>query len=323
MSETAESFEFTVDDADEGKRFDVFVSEQFEDRSRSQLKKLIDEGSATVNGGQAKSSYKLRAGERIQIEFTTEDDDRFTPEDIPLNIVFEDEYLAVINKPAGMVVHPGAGVSNGTLANAVAFHFGIAAESTDESKKNRVGIVHRLDKETSGLIVVAKNEITQDRLSEQFASRKVSKSYVALVHGFVRRLNGKIDVPIARDRKNRVKMAVDKNGRNALTFYKVRQRFERFTLLDLDIRTGRTHQIRVHTAHIKHPVVGDTVYNEGRDNTIPDAQLKKAVRELDRFFLHSEKLEITHPVSKERMSFEAPLPDELISIITMIREREH
>lgn len=320
MAENPERFEFAVGESAEGTRFDVFLSEQFEDRSRSGLKKLIDEGLATVNGSQVKSSYKLRSGEKVSVELSDPDDDRFEPEDIPLEIVFEDEYLAVINKPAGMVVHPGAGVSSGTLANAIAFHFGLAGDREGEAGK-RVGIVHRLDRETSGLIVVAKNSITQDRLSEQFASRKVSKSYVALVHGFVRRLNGKIDAPIARDRKNRVKMAVDKNGRNALTFYKVRQRFERFTLLDLDIRTGRTHQIRVHTAHIKHPVVGDTVYNEGRDNTIPDPQVKKAIREMDRFFLHSEKLEITHPVSKERMSFRAPLPGELVSILTMVQEK--
>jgi len=312
------TFEFAVSEEEAGKRFDVFLSEQFEDRSRSALKKLIDEAFALVNGGQARSSFKLRTGDKVTIAFPAESDDRFTPEDIPLNIVFEDDYLAVIDKPPGMVVHPGAGISSGTLANAVAFHFGLDTTDAGDDRAGRVGIVHRLDKETSGLIVVAKNSVTQDRLSEQFASRKVSKSYVALVHGYVRRLTGKIDDPIARDRKNRVKMAVDKDGRNALTLYKVRQRFERFTLVDADIRTGRTHQIRVHMAHIKHPIVGDTVYNEGRDNTIPDAQVKKAVREMDRFFLHSEKLEFTHPVSKEKMSFEAPLPQELKDLLAMI-----
>lgn len=321
MSDTQEKFEFRIACDDAGKRFDVYLSERFEDRSRSSLKKLIDEAGAVVDGGQVKSSHKLREGETVSVEFSAESDDRFAPEDIPLDIVFEDEYLAVIDKPAGMVVHPGAGISSGTLANAVAFHFGLDTSDAEGDRAGRVGIVHRLDKETSGLIVVAKNSITQDRLSEQFASRKVSKSYVALVHGYVRRLNGKIDAPIARDRKNRVKMAVDKNGRNALTFYSVRQRFERFTLIDADIRTGRTHQIRVHFAHIKHPIVGDSVYNEGRDNTIPDPQVKKAVREMDRFFLHSEKLEITHPVSKERMSFEAPLPNELVSILTLVQEK--
>lgn len=320
MTEDNETFRATVAEEDSGKRFDLFLSEQIEDRSRSSLKKLIDEGSAVVDGGQVKSSHKLKAGEIVTVEFTESDDDRFLPEDIPLNIVYEDEYLAVIDKPAGMVVHPGAGINSGTLANAVAFHFGLKPDSEQGEAAMRVGIVHRLDKETSGLIVVAKNRITQDRLSEQFASRKVSKSYIALVHGFVRRLNGKIDAPIARDRKNRVKMAVDKNGRNALTFYKVRQRFERFTLVDADIRTGRTHQIRVHFSHIKHPIVGDSVYNEGRDNTIPDAGLKKAVRGLDRFFLHSEKLGFSHPVTKEALSFESPLPQDLKDLLAMIAE---
>jgi 23S rRNA pseudouridine1911/1915/1917 synthase len=321
LSDNNQTLEFLIPADDAGKRLDVFLSEQVEDRSRSSLKKLIDEGAALVDGAQAKSSYKLREKEKVTVELSESADDRFEPENIPLEIVFEDEYLAVIDKPAGMVVHPGAGVSSGTLANAVAYHFDLATPMPGSGREKRVGIVHRLDKETSGLIVIAKNEITQDRLSEQFASRKVSKSYIALAHGFVRRLNGKIDAPIARDRKNRVKMAVDKNGRNALTFYTVTQRFERFTLLDVDIRTGRTHQIRVHLSHIKHPVVGDTVYNEGRDNQIPDAVIKKKIRDMDRFFLHSAKLTITHPVSKESLSFESPLPEELKDLLSEISKR--
>lgn len=318
MTESTPTTDFVITDGDAGMRLDVFLSENIGDRSRSSLKKLIDDGFVIVNGGACKSSYKLRSGDEVSVELAESADERFEPEDIPLDIVFEDDYLAVINKPAGMVVHPGAGVSGGTLANAIAFHFDLETPSTGREK--RVGIVHRLDKETSGLIVVAKNDITHDRLSEQFSSRKVSKSYLALVHGFVRRLDGRIEEPIARDRKNRVKMAVDKNGRNALTFYKVRQRFERFTLLDADIRTGRTHQIRVHFAHIKHPIVGDTLYNEGRDNSIPDARLRKAVRVLERFFLHSEKLGFTHPVTKKPMMFEAPLPLELKDLLSMISE---
>ncbi len=321
MSQNNETLEFLTTPDDAGKRLDVFLSEKVEDRSRSSLKKLIDEGAALVDGAQAKSSQKLKDGERVTVELSESPDERFEPENIPLEIVYEDEYLAVIDKPAGMVVHPGAGISSGTLANAVAYHFDLETPSPGSGREKRVGIVHRLDKETSGLIVIAKNELTQDKLSEQFASRKVSKAYIALAHGFVRRLNGKIDDPIARDRKNRVKMAVDKNGRNALTLYTVRQRFERFTLLDVDIKTGRTHQIRVHLAHIKHPIVGDTVYNEGRDNMIPDAVVKKRIRETGRFFLHSAKLSFTHPVSKETLSFESPLPEELVSLLAMIRER--
>ncbi len=319
-----------ADIEDVGMRLDIFLSEKIEDWSRSRLKKLIDEGDVLVNGGAIKSSYKLRDGDEISVELTEQEGDNFEPEDIPIEVVFEDEYLAVINKPAGMVVHPGAGVPNGTLANAIAYKFKIQnskfkIEDEDEeiqnpkSKiQNRIGIVHRLDKETSGLIVVAKNELTHEKLSAQFHDRKVKKSYVALVHGFVRKLEGKVEEPIARDRKNRVKMAVDKNGRNALSIYKVRKRFESFTLLDVDIKTGRTHQIRVHLSHINHPIVGDETYNGGRDNQIPDAQLRKAIRNLERFFLHAEKLSFTHPVTKAKMDFEQLMPDELTNLLKLL-----
>lgn len=326
MKEENKTINLKADIEDVGMRLDIFLSEKIEDWSRSRLKKLIDEGDVLVNGGAIKSSYKLRDGDEISVELTEQEGDNFEAEDIPIEIVFEDEYLAVINKPAGMVVHPGAGVSNGTLANAIAYRFKIQAskfkieETGNESKRsNRIGIVHRLDKETSGLIVVAKNELTHEKLSAQFHDRKVRKSYVALVHGFVRKLTGKVEEPIARDRKNRVKMAVDKNGRNALSVYKVRQRFEKFTLLDVDIKTGRTHQIRVHLSHINHPIVGDETYNAGRDNQIPDAGLRKAIRNLNRFFLHAEKLAFTHPVTKETLEFIQPMPDELTDLLKGIQ----
>lgn len=319
MNNENETINLKADIEDVGMRLDIFLSEKINDWSRSRLKKLVDEGDVLVNGGAIKSSYKLRDGDEISVELTEQEGDNFEPEDIPLEIVFEDEYLAVINKPAGMVVHPGAGVPNGTLANAIAWHFKFDTDrDKDDKKSNRIGIVHRLDKETSGLIVVAKNEITHEKLSAQFHDRKVKKSYIALVHGFVRKLEGKVEEPIARDRKNRVKMAVDKNGRNALSIYKVRQRFESFTLLDVDIKTGRTHQIRVHLSHINHPIVGDETYNAGRDNQIPDAQLRKAIRNLNRFYLHAEKLSFTHPVTKEKMDFEQPMPDELKNLLKMI-----
>ena len=313
------------------------MSERIDDWSRSRLKKLIDDGHVLVNGGAIKSSYKLRENDEISVELTRTEAERFEPENIPLDIVYEDKYLAVVNKPAGMVVHPGAGVSSGTLANAVAWHFYSeddpqtrgdaegdkqaetgAEGSVPDLNQNRVGIVHRLDKDTSGLIVVAKNELTHEKLSAQFRDRKVMKSYVALVHGFVRKLTDKIDQPIARDRNNRVKMAVDKKGRNAVSIYKIRKRFESFTLLDVRIKTGRTHQIRVHLAHINHPIVGDETYNAGRDNQIMDAQLRKAVNDLDRFFLHAEKISFTHPVTKEKMEFEQPLPTELKDMLESI-----
>jgi len=337
VSKENQNLTFLTREEDIGKRLDVFLSERVEEWSRSRLKKLIDDGDVLVNGGAIKSSYKLRANDEISVDLVFSDADDFELEDIPLDIVFEDEFLAVINKPAGMIVHPGAGVTGGTLANAIAWHFyrgknlpqwrkGAKEEeaetrpqrSVPEGRSNRIGIVHRLDKETSGLIVVAKNELTLEKLSAQFRDRKVRKSYVALVHGFVRKLAGKIEEPIARDRSNRVKMAVNKNGRNALSVYKVRQRFERFTLLDVNIKTGRTHQIRVHMAHINHPIVGDEIYNAGRDNQIPDAGLRKLIKNLNRFYLHAEKLAFTHPVTKEELEFVQPLPEELNELLKLL-----
>ncbi|MGD9589024.1 MAG: RluA family pseudouridine synthase [Pyrinomonadaceae bacterium] len=324
--------------ADAGRRLDAFLSDNVEGWSRSQLQKLIENGDVLVNEKPAKASYKLRPGDEIDIDLTEEPAARFEPEDIPLDIVFENEYLAVINKPAGMVVHPGAGVQSGTLANAIAWHFGkpssppyeggVAAASADgvvlplEQKQaeagaqNRVGIVHRLDKDTSGLIVVAKDEQTHEKLAEQFRRRQVFKSYVALVHGSPRDNSGTIDRPIARDRWHRTKMTVAANGRQAISLWKVRQRFEKFTLLEVEIKTGRTHQIRVHLASVNHPVVGDATYNEGRDKTIADIEIKKAVEKLNRFFLHAEKLEFAHPKTGERLSFTSELPAELAQLLT-------
>ena len=311
---------------DAGKRLDVFLSEKIENWSRARLQRLIDDEDVLINGKKTKSSYKLRGDEEIEIELIETQPAAFEPENIPLDIVFEDEYLAVINKPAGMVVHPGAGNWSGTLANAIAWHFkfdvseSVETESSKRTNENRVGIVHRLDKDTSGLIIVAKNEITHERLADQFRKREVYKSYLALVHGYVRKISGKIEQPIGRDKHNRVKMAVSKNGRNAVSVYKVRQRFEKFTLLDVEIKTGRTHQIRVHTGFINHPVVGDELYNEGRDNTVSDVKIRQTISTLGRFFLHSEKLSFVHPKTKEKMNFKSPLPDDLKNLLAIIRE---
>ena len=313
--------------SDAGKRVDAYLAEQIEGWSRSRLQRLIENGDVLVNGKEAKASYKLRVGDEIDIDLTEAPVARFEPENIPLDLVFEDEYLAVINKPAGMVVHPGAGVKNGTLANALAHHFGISEfdiESGDEQSKiqdlkSRIGLVHRLDKDTSGLIAVAKDEQTHEALAEQFRLRKVYKSYVALVHGSPRENSGTIDRPLARDRWHRTKMTVAANGRQAFTLWKVRERFTKFTLLDVEIKTGRTHQIRVHLASINHPVVGDATYNEGRDNTIADIDIKNAIRIMDRFFLHAEKLSFTHPSTGEKLSFTADPPPELSNFVDILR----
>lgn len=302
---------------DAGKRLDAYLAEQIEGWSRSRLQRLIENGDVLVNEREAKASYKVRESDEIDVDLTEEPAATFEPEDIPLDIVYEDEYLAVINKPAGMIVHPGAGAQNGTLANAIAWHFEI--RNPKSAIRNRIGIVHRLDKDTSGLIVVAKDEQTHEALAEQFRARKVFKSYVALVHGNPRENSGTIDRPVARDRWHRTKMTVAANGRHALSIWKVRQRFEKFALLDVEIKTGRTHQIRVHLASINHPVVGDGTYNEGRDNTIADHEIKRAVETLNRFFLHAERLSFTHPVSRERMEFIQPIPAELEELLAKLR----
>ena len=293
-----------------GLRLDAFLASQIEGWSRARLQKLIENEDVLVNDKPAKSSYKLREGDTLEIELTAPPTTHFIPENIPIDIVYEDDTLVVVNKPAGLVVHPAAGSPSGTLANALAYHF---QQLPDRGV--RPGIVHRLDRDTSGLLVVAKTEAALENLSDQFRDRAVFKSYVALVHGRVASNSGKIDQPLARDRSNRTRMAVVRGGRNALTLYRVRRSFDRFTLLDVELKTGRTHQIRVHLAWLKHPVVGDETYGGGRDNTIQDPQLRARVRNLKRHFLHAEKLAFTHPKTGERVEFESPVPDELTALL--------
>jgi 23S rRNA pseudouridine1911/1915/1917 synthase len=328
LNDQSSSFILNPSSLDSGKRLDAYLAEQVEGWSRSRLQRLIENGDVLVNGKEAKASYKLRESDELDVDLTEEPVARFEPENIPLDIVFEDEFLAVINKPAGMIVHPGAGVTNGTLANALAHHFGAGAadfgldgndeQSKIQNLKSKIGLVHRLDKDTSGLIVVAKDEQTHETLAEQFRTRQVFKSYVALVHGSTRENLGTIDRPIARDRWHRTKMTVAANGRHALSMWKVRQRFEKFTLVDVEIKTGRTHQIRVHLASINHPVVGDGTYNEGRDNTVANQEIKKAIEKLNRFFLHAEKLAFEHPALSERLEFVQAIPDELEQFLSKL-----
>ena len=297
-----------------GTRLDVYLASQFEGWSRARLQRLIENEDVLVNGKVAKPSYKLREHDEIEVELIAPPADFFTPENIPLEIVYEDETLAVVNKPAGLVVHPAAGTPSGTLANALAYHF---QQLPDRGV--RPGIVHRLDRDTSGLLVVAKTQAALENLSDQFRDRTVFKSYLALVHGRVAS-SGKVDQPLARDPSNRTRMAVVRGGRNALTLYRVRQAFDRFTLLDVELKTGRTHQIRVHLAWLKHPVVGDETYGGGRDNTIQDPQLRARIRNLKRQFLHAEKLGFKHPVSQEFVKFESALPKDLTELLAALEK---
>jgi 23S rRNA pseudouridine1911/1915/1917 synthase len=206
-------------------------------------------------------------------------------------------------------------MTGGTLANALAYHF---QQLSQRGGQIRPGIVHRLDKDTSGLIVVAKTETAHENLADQFRAREVFKSYVALVHGRVEPDTGRIEQPIARDPRHRTRMAVVRGGRPALSLYRVRQRYERFTLLDVEIKTGRTHQIRVHLAWLKHPVVGDEVYGAGRDKTVPDVSVRAGINKLGRQFLHAEQLGFRHPRTNEQLRFTAPLPLALAEFLTLL-----
>lgn len=307
-----EIISLTVSETDAGTRLDAYLAGQIEGWSRARLQRLIDEEEVLVNGKSSKASYKLRAGDEIETELTPPPATVFTPENIPLEIVFEDDELIVINKPAGIVVHPAAGVYSGTLANALAYHFQQLAKRAGPT---RPGIVHRLDKGTSGLMVVAKTEPAHENLSDQFRAREVFKSYLALVHGVVKQASGRIDQPLARDPRNRIRMAVVPGGRGAVSLFKVRRHYDSFTLLDVELKTGRTHQIRVHLAWLKHPVVADELYGSGRDNTVRDVKMRARIRKLNRQFLHAERLGFRHPKTGEPVSFAAPLPPELQELL--------
>ena len=298
----------SVADSDEGIRLDAYLATQIEGWSRARLQRLIDDQDVLVNGKAVKPSYKLRVGDEIEVELTPAPSASFEPENIPVEVVYEDDDLIVVNKPAGMVVHPAAGVISGTLANALAYRFQQLSATGDPV---RPGIVHRLDKDTSGLMVVAKTETAHEHLSDQFRAREVFKRYVALVYGVVKTPQGRIEQPIARDPRNRTRMAVVPGGRQALSLYSVRRQYGAFALVDVELKTGRTHQIRVHLSWLKHPVVGDVLYGGGRENSLQNSQLRAQVRKLTRQFLHAEELGFSHPATGKPLQFVAPLPAEL------------
>lgn len=336
----AEPREIAVPPEAAGQRLDHFVATQLEGVSRSRVQLLLDQGDVLVNGEHAKASLKLRGGEQILITGEPHPAPlRATPQDIPLEVVFEDKYLAVINKPAGMMVHAGAGETedarnSNTLVNALLFRFNALSSTGGEL---RPGIVHRLDKETSGLIVVAKNDAAHAKLAELFSSRQIRKTYVALVHGRVEREKGSITASVSRDPVRRTRMTTKpaENSRTAISHYEVVQRLEtrfgKFTLVRVRIETGRTHQIRVHMASLGHPVVGDTLYGapgllsvQGQLQVLTSkaARRKNAPErlKLGRNFLHAARLEFTHPFTAKPLELEAPLPAELTDFLERINE---
>ena len=312
-----ETVSLEVSEADDGIRLDAYLASHIDGWSRARLQRLIEAGDVLVNSKLTKASYKVSTNDEIEAELTPPPESNFTPENIPLEIVFEDDHVIVINKPAGLVVHPAAGVNSGTLANALAYHF----QQLSNAGSIRPGIVHRLDKATSGLLVAAKTESAHESLSDQFRAREVFKSYVALVYGVVKQESGRIEQPIARDPRNRTRMAIVAGGRGALSLYKVRRSYSAFTLLDVELKTGRTHQIRVHLAWLKHPVVADELYGGGRDNSVQDVQLRARIRKLGRQFLHAEQLGFRHPQTGDPMKFVAALPAELTQLLDVLESR--
>lgn len=280
-----------------GTRLDHYLKDRYPDRSRAQLQEWIRSGNVLVDGKPARSSLLLRGDERVDVTPAERPPLRATPEDLPVEVLYQDESVIAVNKPAGMVVHAGAGVHSGTLVNALLHRF---AQLSTTGGGLRPGIVHRLDRETSGVLLVARNDAAHRHLAAQFASRTVEKVYLALVQGAVRQETGRIEKAIARDPVKRVRMTARlASGRAALSEYRVRERFDGFTLLEVKIGTGRTHQIRVHLASIGHPVAGDRLYGAA------------AGALQGRFFLHARRISFESPATGRRITVEAPVPPEL------------
>jgi len=317
---------FTAPTTAAGMRIDAYLAKALPEVSRARVQLLIENGQATVDGKAAKSKLKLKGGELIEIEGEPAPEPlHAVAEDIPLKIVYEDDDLAVIDKAAGMMVHAGSGSgehNRGTLVNALLHHLGKLSEVGGDL---RPGIVHRLDKQTSGLIVVAKNDVAHRKLSEMFAGREIHKTYVALVHGWMAEDEGTIRLAISRDAVRRIRMTTKRaGGRSAVSHWKVLERIDgpwgKFTLVEVRIETGRTHQIRVHLQALGHPVVGDFLY--GAPHVIKRVGVKSVEQDtvtLDRNFLHAVRLELVHPKTGKQLSLEAELPPELVALLVRVR----
>ena len=277
-------------------RLDKVIAVLDKELSRAMIQKLLDQGKITVNGKIQKPSYKTKIGDNIEVEEIIPQEIELKAQDIPIDIVYEDNDIIVVNKPKGMVVHPANGNPDGTLVNAI---MNICKDSLSGiGGEIRPGIVHRIDKDTSGLLIIAKNDKAHINLSEQIKNREVTKKYIALVRGVIKENGATIDMPIGRSDKDRKKMAVRKDGKNAVTHFDVIKRYNGYTLLDIKIDTGRTHQIRVHMAEIGYPIVGDYVYSNGKNPFGVEGQM-----------LHAKSLEFRHPITGENIKLEAPLPE--------------
>ena len=301
-----ETNKWVIEQEQVGTRLDKFLLEQMPDVSRTRIQQWITDGNVQINGATSKSNYKVRLQDVIDFEKPEDVEYDLTPVDMQLDVIYEDHDIIVLNKPKGIVVHPGAGTKEHTLVHGLLYH---CKDLSGINGVLRPGIVHRIDKDTTGLLVVAKNDSAHVKLSEQLVDKTMSRKYYALVHGEFQHDHGTIDAPIGRDEKDRQKMTVtDKNAKEAVTEFFVKERFNGYTLVECHLKTGRTHQIRVHMQFIKHPVVGDPKYSYRKPAT-SNGQL-----------LHAFELTLVHPSTNERMTFQAPLPEEFQRILTNLQE---
>lgn len=300
-----ETREFIIDENSVNARLDLFLSERMEDKSRSYIQGLIEKSQVKVNGILKKSNYKLKIKDKVLITIPDPVGLDIEPEDIPLNIVYEDSDVIVVNKPQGMVVHPASGVYTGTLVNALLNH---CSDLSGINGITRPGIVHRIDKDTSGILVVAKNDKSHNKLAEQLKDHSMTRVYTALIEGILKEEDGIIDKPLGRHPVERIKISVIKDGKKAVTHYRVLERFKNNTLVECVLETGRTHQIRVHMAYIGHPLVGDPVYG-----------YKKQRFNLNGQMLHAKKLGFIHPSTNEYIEFMSDLPDYFKKVLNVLR----
>lgn len=301
--------EYIVSQEEKGKRLDTYIPSVDTDITRTSAQRLIEDGNILVNGKSAKVSYKIQENDKISVEIPEPKQIELKAQNIPIEIIYEDSDIIVVNKPKGMVVHPANGNPDGTLVNAI---MAICKDSLSGiGGEIRPGIVHRIDKDTSGLLIVAKNDNAHVKMSEQIKNHEVKKTYIALVRGVFKENEATIDMPIGRSTSDRKKMAVNKNGKNAITHIKVLKRFDKYTLLQVNIETGRTHQIRVHLSHIGYPIVGDYTYSNGKNEFDVIGQC-----------LHAQKLEFKHPITQKDMCLEAELPQYFKDILDKLKDRE-
>lgn len=301
--------EYIVSQEEKGKRLDTYIPSVDTDITRTSAQRLIEDGNILVNGKNAKVSYKIQENDKISVEIPEPKQIELKAQNIPIEIIYEDSDIIVVNKPKGMVVHPANGNPDGTLVNAI---MAICKDSLSGiGGEIRPGIVHRIDKDTSGLLIVAKNDNAHVKMSEQIKNHEVKKTYIALVRGVFKENEATIDMPIGRSPSDRKKMAVNKNGKNAITHIKVLKRFDKYTLLRVNIETGRTHQIRVHLSHIGYPIVGDYTYSNGKNEFDVIGQC-----------LHAQKLEFKHPITQKDMCLEAELPQYFKDILDKLKDRK-